>query len=815
MGFQIVTDTCCDFPRQMYRELELVDVPLAVTVQGENVLEYDDAWLKKLYDDLRAGVTASTSAINPQTWQDAMESVYQITEKDIDALRTRIAEKNVGYLNMMDWVNDTFLPSTRLEYDVVYRKMNGGSMPKEINYFPARVAGHEEIDLANIGNSGLPTTPSALKDRVSAKIVPQLYTDYFKVLESHLQDMDKWAAYAELTADLNVLLSSDEFRRRCDDYMGGLGGDGGGKGSLYDIFKKTSLIATGLYRGNDTLDFLGKVQKNWATSNIAFRLWTAVKQISSVTTGITEGRRILKHLAKTATLVGIYSEINNAMALSPSLRYRWKSGAAGMEALAREAKRDNGFTVHRGAYEKSIDAVTDFVKGIVRFGMKPNAAVDLLACSVIVNTVYETEIARVTGGKREATEEEKRAAVRKAEHVFNTTQQSSEGAYLSVVQANPYYSVITTYMNASFALHRKRYAGLREILKFTKPSYRRYIKDEFGVDAVKQSAKEALKDIISGLAGDLSFAAMGWGLTTLMSALTGWNEDDEDDIARAKAEFVNTWWHSILNGYLGGSIATSALQGFDTSLTPAYDELFNDITGIFDGKGDWRWELAIASSKYFVGIDVKALHNIAAGIENMAKEERDEYAGAVLKFLNAPNRYVKAFVGDRREGETLEQYQTRIVRFNTLLIDVVYEHYFDEDGKYIGTDAPSLTMSKTEAKELRSEYETAYSKDVLLRYGGTEEYKSFVETDKKHKQICSLLGFKYYTKPSEAKAEQSDLHWEMSYYQEEVAYVMKDRKNWVGSEEDYYDLLIEEQEAKNEFINSYYEYIKSSGLGAY
>lgn len=77
MGFQIVTDTCCDFPRQMYRELELVDVPLAVTVQGATVTEYDDAWLKKLYDDLRAGVTASTSAINPQTWRDAMESVLK------------------------------------------------------------------------------------------------------------------------------------------------------------------------------------------------------------------------------------------------------------------------------------------------------------------------------------------------------------------------------------------------------------------------------------------------------------------------------------------------------------------------------------------------------------------------------------------------------------------------------------------------------------------------------------------------------------------------------------------------------------------
>ncbi len=75
MGFQIITDTCCDFPQQMYQELELIAVPMAVTVQDTTVKEYDDAWLKKLYDDLRAGVPASTSAVNPQTWQDVMEPV--------------------------------------------------------------------------------------------------------------------------------------------------------------------------------------------------------------------------------------------------------------------------------------------------------------------------------------------------------------------------------------------------------------------------------------------------------------------------------------------------------------------------------------------------------------------------------------------------------------------------------------------------------------------------------------------------------------------------------------------------------------------
>ena len=750
-------------------------------------------------------------------YQEAMQEKHAITQSDIDALMTNIASVNAGFLDFMDWVNDTFLPSTRLEYDVVYRKMNGGSMPKEINYFPARVAGHKEVDLANIDNGALPTTPSALKDRMSAHIMPQLGMDYFKVLESHIQDMDNWAAYAELTADLNVLLSSDEFRRRCNDYMGGLGGDGGGKGSLYDLFKQTSLIATGMYRGEAGLNqLLGQLQKAWATSNIAFRGWTAVKQISSITTGMFDSLRFYKHAGIAATGVGIYHEIKNAMEISPSLRYRWKSGAAGMEALARETQREDGYTVQRGAYEKGKDFIGDAIKILVRAGMTPNAAVDLLACSIIVNSVYETEIARLTGGKREATEEEKRAAVRKAERAFNTTQQSSEGAYLAPVQANPAYGVLTTYMNASFALHRKRMGGIKELWKLmTSKQYKRYLKDEFGADAAKISAVDAFKDILSGMAGELGFAMMGWGLMEFMSWVNSWfnDDDDDDDTAAAKEEFADTWWQSFLNGYLGGSLATSIMQGFDTSLTPAYDEFIGDIKGIFDDKGDAVVETAQVATKYGLGVDLKALYKIGTGVKQMFKD--DERAGAALMFLNAPDRYVKAFVGDRREDETMEEYQTRIVRFYTLFDDVKYDEYFDEEGKFIGEDAPSIIMSKTKAQALRKEYEVAYRKDMLHRYGGKEAYSSYMDTEKKYKDICQLLGWTPDAKPKDYGEEETPIQYEMWVYADDAAYYSKNRKNWVGSEDDYYDLLMDEQKAKNELINQYYEYIKQTGLGAY
>ena len=83
MAYKIITDTCCDFPAEMYKELDLEVVPLSVLYKGVNYNEYSEAWLKDLFDGLRKGETASTAAVNPTQWEAAIEKVLQ---QDLDAL---------------------------------------------------------------------------------------------------------------------------------------------------------------------------------------------------------------------------------------------------------------------------------------------------------------------------------------------------------------------------------------------------------------------------------------------------------------------------------------------------------------------------------------------------------------------------------------------------------------------------------------------------------------------------------------------------------------------------------------------------------
>ena len=68
MNYQIITDSCCDYPTPMYETLGLSFVPLSVEFRGEINDDRNDDSLKDMYDGLRAGEAAKTSAVNPARW---------------------------------------------------------------------------------------------------------------------------------------------------------------------------------------------------------------------------------------------------------------------------------------------------------------------------------------------------------------------------------------------------------------------------------------------------------------------------------------------------------------------------------------------------------------------------------------------------------------------------------------------------------------------------------------------------------------------------------------------------------------------------
>ena len=70
--FKIITDSGCDLTAEGYARLGLHCVPLSVEFKGEVHDDRNDDSLKDFYNGLRAGEHARTSAVNPETWKEAM-----------------------------------------------------------------------------------------------------------------------------------------------------------------------------------------------------------------------------------------------------------------------------------------------------------------------------------------------------------------------------------------------------------------------------------------------------------------------------------------------------------------------------------------------------------------------------------------------------------------------------------------------------------------------------------------------------------------------------------------------------------------------
>lgn len=74
MAFQIVTDSCCDFTDAEYKAMNVACVPLSVMWDGQCHNHFsNESELKAFYQQMRNGLIATTSALNPDNWARAME----------------------------------------------------------------------------------------------------------------------------------------------------------------------------------------------------------------------------------------------------------------------------------------------------------------------------------------------------------------------------------------------------------------------------------------------------------------------------------------------------------------------------------------------------------------------------------------------------------------------------------------------------------------------------------------------------------------------------------------------------------------------
>ena len=78
MSYKIITDSCCDFTEEQYKALDVACAPLAVVYNGESHDNFSEpAAVKAFYDEVRGGVMATTSAVNPDGWKVIMKPILE------------------------------------------------------------------------------------------------------------------------------------------------------------------------------------------------------------------------------------------------------------------------------------------------------------------------------------------------------------------------------------------------------------------------------------------------------------------------------------------------------------------------------------------------------------------------------------------------------------------------------------------------------------------------------------------------------------------------------------------------------------------
>lgn len=456
-----------------------------------------------------------------------------IDEEDVEFITEKIDPR---FIQLADWLQDVFLKEKRNEYNPVHERLFGASMAAIENYFPLKVndrsrGKEEDVEdyLSDEKIVGSTITGSIIKRVRNSLPLDVTGADAFDVVLEHLQNMEHWAAFAELNRDLNALLSYKRFRNRVLNMSSARYGAGK---TLWENFKESCAIASGVYRPKvkrDSLDSTAvNVAKGVTAAKIAFRIYTAFKQLMSYPAYFSEASIV--ELAKSSNPVGAVRAWNWAIEQLPGFAERWQSRQAGDSRL-RESDADWGLWKNK------------IIETASRWGMSPNAFVDGLTVAMGAKAIYETKMRRYKDDGY-SDEEAKKLALRDASVAYNETQQSSGNAYLSSMQLDRTVASVafTVFRNASMGYQRRMVSALSNLKRKLKPGYRdesiafmtkQMLRDGLDEEQAASAARRAYnRSWFRDIADTLIFGfvlQLTWNLAPYIPYLLLGDDDDEKD----------------------------------------------------------------------------------------------------------------------------------------------------------------------------------------------------------------------------------------------------------------------------------------------
>lgn len=407
-----------------------------------------------------------------------------ISEEDIETIKNNLDPK---FLQLAEWVVEEFLPKRREYYNEVHERMFGAPMAAIEHYFPIvrnsrDVEKPSDITERDLGDTKPSTITGNIIKRQRTAATLDVHTDFFDHLLKHLDDMENWAAWAEFNRDINTLRNYKRFKNRVLNMHSVEYGSGK---DLWKAFDDACAIVAGVYhpstkRGSGD-NLAVNIAKGVTGAKIAFRFYTAAKQLLSLP-AFWNGDASLLELAKWENPVGAIIAWNWAMKNLPGFSKRWQSRQVGDVRLM---DTDSDYAFWRN----------NMVRALSRGGMWANALVDGMTVAMGARAVYETKKKRYLRNGYSEEQAEKRA-MQDAAINYNSSQQSSENAFLSSLQLDRTWwsTLMTVFRSASMGYQRRLTTGLRNLKNRMKKGYKaesiEFMKKQMERDGVDEATAE-------------------------------------------------------------------------------------------------------------------------------------------------------------------------------------------------------------------------------------------------------------------------------------------------------------------------------------
>jgi hypothetical protein len=607
-----------------------------------------------------------------------------LTDAKLDEIKNIIGPQAVEFVDkVVDYMSNEYYESV----NDVYSAVNDVNLGRVENYFPTqRVDPNAPIDFnpddPNFSGIFNAETAPSLYERTDSKADIQLDVDFFNVVDTHMQNMERYKAHAEGVKKINAVFQNKDVIAVLNASQT--------KGLIKNLINYAITPNFGLAQQQS---IIGKIQNKFTGFALAFKAVQIIKQATSFVQAFEDYSYFPKNqnqskavrIAKLPIdLIGFMIDSAYVIATMPKQVKQAYGMSANLKDRIIKGIEGDTYGLESGArFFKDIDKNSSYY-GKARRALKTGAAAPTMIGDVLGVMGYMVNYRRNI--KNGMSQEDALEAF----NDYNATQQTRRATERSSIQnnKNEIIRAFTMFGSTSFLQMNKVAQGYKNMM-----------------DSIKAGKMPAAKDI-RALILNLGVANAMFALASNLAKYALGDEDDREEVEK-----------KILQAAAGMNLIAAA---------PFFNELFVNVLNYVEGSKDpakiatnplmgvwWKTQKALKADDYtkavipLIELTLGAQLDPAIGLYNGFTEGFDDEAIYQTLGISKSYRPSAEDSDDEEDSDEGMMSKTDMKRYNPEM----YEQLYGEDGSMTEYEELRRKQRKVQAEARRREKDALYGFD--------------------------------------------------------------------------------------------------------